>query len=643
MLKRKIIQYILITYLIMAVLFGAILLPLQHHRAGTSMKTVNVLLSTLVERDKEGLANEIFEGRVSAVKLRINQMLEVDGVSSIAVFNQAGTPLAVAPMGAVVPAVNLDALKDGPVSWERAGAGGPYLEYVSELRIIGERIGIIHISYSLHDVVQEQFQSYAIFGLLLLLLLLVMLVVLRFLITKSVLTPITALHSAIARMGTSHSDAPGMSEGGDEIAAVNKAFQRMSDDLSRTYLQLNERNSELAAALSKSEDLLEEVRGSQRYVHDILESMPSAIFSVYPEGRVRESNVQAQQLVNQDADSVRGKLLRDLLPPFSDLRDIVADATRQNRPLTMPRMSLLISGMERYFESVVYPLKTGAGAVVRMDDITERVRMEEAMIQTEKMVTVGGLAAGMAHEINNPLGSILQGEQNIRRRLLEDLPANEKRAREWGLDLNVMRGYLADRGIPPMLDGLREAGQRAANIVRNMLDFSRRSDDAHTDEEINRLADIAVDLASSDYDLKKKYDFRKIDIIRNYAANLPPVRCNATEIGQVLLNLLKNAAQAMAESKDEERYPTISIKTLRAKDGVSIVVSDNGPGMDTESKMRVFEPFYTTKDPGKGTGLGLSVSYFIVTSNHGGSFTVESSPGHGATFTITLPASGGGA
>jgi signal transduction histidine kinase len=288
---------------------------------------------------------------------------------------------------------------------------------------------------------------------------------------------------------------------------------------------------------------------------------------------------------------------------------------------------------------MIYPLISNGveGAVIRLDDVTDRVRIEQMMIQTEKMMSVGGLAAGMAHEINNPLGAIMQGVQNAIRRVSPDLEANRKAAEECGTELEAIRGYLEKRGILRYFDGMREAGSRAAKIVSNMLNFSRRSESKWTPTEINELIDSVLELADSDYHLLKKYDFRHVKIVREYGTDLSQVPCTATEIEQVFLNLIRNAAEAMTEIKDRGAEPRITIRTRREKDHALIEIEDNGPGMDEETRKRVFEPFFTTKSVVVGTGLGLSVSYFIITNNHNGTISVESEPGKGTTFIIRLP------
>ncbi len=181
-----------------------------------------------------------------------------------------------------------------------------------------------------------------------------------------------------------------------------------------------------------------------------------------------------------------------------------------------------------------------------------------------------------------------------------------------------------------------------------MLSFARKSSGPScTGERLDDLLDRCIELASTDYDLEKKYDFRQIDIVREYDKTLPNVACEAGKIQQALLNVLSNGAQAMFLKGEERRgkgeawKPRFVLRLIHEEetDSARIEIQDNGPGMDEATRKRIFEPFFTTKPVGVGTGLGLSVSYFIITENHGGDMSVESQPGKGATFVIRLPLS----
>lgn len=270
-------------------------------------------------------------------------------------------------------------------------------------------------------------------------------------------------------------------------------------------------------------------------------------------------------------------------------------------------------------------------------DISEKKRTQEMIIQNEKMLSIGGLAAGMAHEINNPLAGILQNIQVIQKRLLDPIPANTRVSDELGLNFELFQTYLEKRNISEMVQHIMESGQRAAKIVDNMLSFSRKSGSDKSHQNIAKVLDDSVHLASNDYNLRKRYDFKNINIVKSYQADLPLVFCEPSKIQQVFFNVLKNAAAAIFDAQKNEKKISLSITT--SSGWITIVLEDNGTGIPNEVKKRIFEPFFTTKDVGFGTGLGLSVSYFIVTKDHSGYMSVESEEGEGARFTIKLPVS----
>ncbi len=277
--------------------------------------------------------------------------------------------------------------------------------------------------------------------------------------------------------------------------------------------------------------------------------------------------------------------------------------------------------------------------VAAIRDISERKKIAELMIQTEKMMSVGGLAAGMAHEINNPLAGLLQTISVIANRLGGDMqiPANQRAAEEAGTSLDIIRNYITARGIPEMVDSINEMGCRIADIVGNMLSFARKSDVITSSHHLSELLDRTLDLASTDFDLGNHYDFRQIEIIREYEENLPSIPCERAKIQQVILNILSNGAEAMKEGKTENPRFILRTRLESAPNRVYMEIEDNGPGMENEIRKRIFEPFFTTKPVGVGTGLGLSISYFIIKENHGGEMRVETIPGRSTNFIISLP------
>ncbi len=409
----------------------------------------------------------------------------------------------------------------------------------------------------------------------------------------------------------------------DEIDLVVDALNGMLENLKRDIRQRVEAEARLRAT-----------EGSLR---DILDSMPSMLIAVDQEGRVTRLNRQTLVTTGLSLEEAEGGFFEDIFPDSPVRSREILEAMARNAPCKIAKSPQTRGGATLYYDVTVYPLVSGGvgGAVIRLDDVSERVQLEEMMIQSEKMLSVGGLAAGMAHEINNPLAGILQNLQVLRNRLTEDLPANRAVAGELGFGLDQLREYQERRGCARIFDAIAESGQRAAKIVANMLSFSRKSTSRLASVDLRVLLDRTVELASNDYNLKKQYDFRRIEIVREYEDDLPLAPCEESKIQQVFFNLIQNGAQAMSAGGGAN--PRFVFRARRVGDSVRVEIEDNGPGMTEDIRRRVFEPFFTTKAVGEGTGLGLSVSYFIVVENHGGALEVESTPGQGTVFTMTLP------
>ncbi|RLB93741.1 MAG: hypothetical protein DRH26_03140 [Deltaproteobacteria bacterium] len=275
-------------------------------------------------------------------------------------------------------------------------------------------------------------------------------------------------------------------------------------------------------------------------------------------------------------------------------------------------------------------------------DISEEKKTNELLIQSEKMMSVGGLAAGMAHEINNPLAGMIQNANVLSNRLSDKtMPANKKAAENANTTMESVHQYMENRDIPRMVKSINDSGMRIVSIVESMLNFARKSDLSFSTHDPTTLLENVLLLASTKYDLNKKFDFKSIAIEKRYDEALPMVVCTGSEIQQVLFNVLNNGAHAMSEKQalDKDYQPKFCLKLSKEIEAnmVRIEVIDNGPGIDIETCKRVFEPFFTTKPVGVGTGLGLSVSYFIITENHKGTMEVESELGKGTNFIIRLP------
>lgn len=388
----------------------------------------------------------------------------------------------------------------------------------------------------------------------------------------------------------------------------------------------------------------EALKKARNYISNIIDSMPSVLIGVDAQAVITQWNHEAQQFAGLYPDKAIGMRLEKAVPFLPQETKHVLQAIQTRQVQTDTKRKRMVKGEIKFENVTIYPLIANGveGAVIRVDDVTEQVRLEEMMVQSEKMLSVGGLAAGMAHEINNPLAGMLQTAANLNDRLTNlDISANQRVADSFGISMESIRNFMETRGIPRMINTINESGQRIAEIVDNMLNFARKNDTAISSHDIEKLLDKSLNLASTDYDLKKKYDFKSIEIVKEYENDIPLVPCEGAKIQQVFLNVLRNGAQAMQEmrSTDNRFSPRFIIRLAKEHPSrmIRIEIEDNGPGMEETVKKRVFEPFFTTKPVGIGTGLGLSVSYFIVTENHGGTMTLRSSPGEGTTFIIRLP------
>jgi len=412
------------------------------------------------------------------------------------------------------------------------------------------------------------------------------------------------------------------------------------DELQTLVNAINQMNIRLASDIYERELSEMELRRLRNYLSNIINSMPSVLIGVDDKGRVTQWNDEAQHVTGISADEAEGKMLTQVFPRLSSEMDRVQYAISSHKQQFDSNRPLELNGETHYEDVTIYPLSTNGteGAVIRLDDVTKQVRLEEAVIQSEKMLSVGGLAAGMAHEINNPLAGMMQVASVMKNRLSNpDMPANLRAAKLAEVDMENILTYMEARGILNMLDDINTSGQRIAEIVNNMLSFAHKRESSFSTNNLAKLIDKALELAATDYDLKKQYDFKKIEIIRKYDSNLPAVPCEAAKIQQVILNILRNGAQVMQDANIEA--PTFTLHTYldSTRNMATIEIEDNGPGMNENTRKRVFEPFFTTKPEGEGTGLGMSVSFFIITENHGGEMHVKSEPGKGARFIIRLP------
>lgn len=286
--------------------------------------------------------------------------------------------------------------------------------------------------------------------------------------------------------------------------------------------------------------------------------------------------------------------------------------------------------------------RDGSGVVLQIHcilvDISKTSRINELILQSEKLSTIAGLAAGIAHEINTPLSGIMQSAQLVEMFLDPENEQSVGVAGRHGVDLVKVREYAKDQDLDYFINGIRNSAITASNIIQNLLEFSRPRKGEWASVGLSILLDRIVQLVHSDYDLKKKYNVMNVNFETEYDTHIHSIDCIAVEIEQVFFNVIKNAVHAMGKAKIEN--PTVLIRTKLKNNTVYIEIEDNGPGIRADTIKHAFDPFFTTKEPGEGTGLGLSISYAIVTGRHGGLIYIDPEYKTGTKFVIELPAAG---
>lgn len=337
-------------------------------------------------------------------------------------------------------------------------------------------------------------------------------------------------------------------------------------------------------------------------------SLGYVLFRSYEEQLAALRETQVQLLLVSLLAILSGSLLvwwfvNRAMRPLAELRDSAeavgrGDFSRRVKVRSRDECGQLAAAFNRMTENV-------RQAQTELQQTVNTLKTTQAqLVQSEKLSAVGEFVAGVAHELNNPLAAVMGFSE-----LLKNADVDEKHRRH--------------------LDFIFKSAMRCKKIVQSLLSFARRHQPERKPVSVNKLIEEVLEIVA--YQLRTS----NVAVDTKFAADLPQVLADGHQIQQVVLNLVNNARQAIEAHQDSGR---ITITTQFAAQFIRIAVTDNGPGISPENLKRIFDPFFTTKEVGKGTGLGLSLCYGLI-KEHGGNITVTSEPGHGATFTIELPAS----
>ncbi len=366
------------------------------------------------------------------------------------------------------------------------------------------------------------------------------------------------------------------------------------------YLAIALDNAQLYTSLERKALQIERLKD---FSENIVESLNVGVLAVDLDGAVESWNTQLERLIGVPRHQAVGRKHEDVLP--SDLMAEIAARAGDERISSLYKFHMRNpAGRNLVVNVSIAPLvgKSGdrIGRLILVDDITQRIRLEEQMVQTEKLTSLGLLAAGVAHEVNTPLAVI----SNYIQMLAKQLPSGDPRHQ--------------------LIDKVVKQTFRASEIVNNLLNFSRTGAAEFTEVNLNSVVEETLSLVA--------HPFRtaQVQVTRNLQQELPPMLGSNNKLQQVFLNLFMNARDSMPSGG------MVEVRTTAHNGSVEIEITDTGSGIPQENLHRIFDPFFTTKSMGRGTGLGLSVSYGII-KEHAGKVDVRSVQGKGTSFRLEFP------
>ena len=368
----------------------------------------------------------------------------------------------------------------------------------------------------------------------------------------------------------------------------------------RLLKQLNVANAELEVSRSQ-------LLHSRNTLRALFDSVPISIYIIDGEYNLSAVNMERARRTERQPSQLVGE------PCYKALfgrEDVCPDCQVHLTLIKGQNLHRVKRQWENDNESLewdidAYPIFDGANRVAQAilfeQDVTEKRRLEANLIRSEKLAAVGQLAAGIAHEINNPLTAILANAQMLQREIPEEDDRQE------------------------LVEMILHAGSRASQVVRNLLDLARKEKFEFLPTDVNETIRKSMDLLQ--FEIAK----RSVELTFEPSENLPLVRASQDHLEGVWINLITNAMDALQNGQNH-----IHIATRPVGNEVHVVVSDSGEGIPAEHLPRIFEPFFTTKSPGEGTGLGLSVVHRVI-KQHGGMIHVDSQLNRGTQFTVVLP------
>lgn len=420
--------------------------------------------------------------------------------------------------------------------------------------------------------------------------------------------------------------------------------------MAQRQAQLEELNAQVeqTVAVKTAELTHSEIRNGA-----VLEHALDGIITIDPDGRILEFNPASEGMFGRRREEAIGTFLTDVFVDAEKATLIKSEIARYLESQDESGMNkrrefaiLRANGEEFPVELALTPIPVSSGTVFTafIRDISEKKRLEGKLAHAQKMESVGQMAAGVAHEINTPnqyigdnIQFVIDGFSDVKKAIggyqeLRDSAASSVEPELLQKVDEIIKSsdleYLADE-IPKALSQAQEGVERVGSIVRAMKEFSHPGVDAWTAVDVNRVVESTITVSRHEW---KYVAITEVSLDRN----LPLTSGHPGELGQVILNLVVNAAHAIAERYQGNALGRIGVTTRHVGQYIEIEVKDDGCGIPEHVRPRVFDPFFTTKGVGIGTGQGLAISHAVIVERHGGELLFESELGKGSTFTIRL-------
>lgn len=426
--------------------------------------------------------------------------------------------------------------------------------------------------------------------------------------------------------------------GSDELSSVGRVANQMLD-IVRQYTQEKEvLLKKRSQQLDSENEYTKKLQETEHLTSSIINSMPSILIIADINLDIYEINNVAAKEIGLHSAEVKNKSIFDYFPYLTPFKEKLLNSMNNDKTEAIDKiLHKNKDGSNKYYSAILYPLSKSHGQAriaIRIDDITDHERLQERLMQNDKLASIGVLTAGVAHEINNPINFVSSAISPLKHNIADIFEVINKYSgiksradaekelatiNETKKELNI--DYVLDETMV-LLDGIKNGASRTASIVKDLKSFTRLDEDTLKKSDIKAIIDSVLTL------LRHRCK-DKIDIIKEYES-IPDIACYPGRINQMLMNIITNAIDAIP-AKGE-----IKIKLSQENGHLVMSIKDSGIGIKEENINKIFDPFFTTKDVGAGTGMGLSIARSIIL-DHGGTIDLKSSPGHGTEFIVTLP------